>query len=69
MDGWTHFLYFTIFLFIGLIVAFFVRSPSLAQSIEKPNDQSTFEALKEAFKNKSYILLHLVFLYVVFILH
>ena len=40
-----------------LIVAFFVRSPSLAQSIEKPNDQSTFDALKEAFKNKSYILL------------
>ena len=48
---------FVIFLFIGLIVAFFVRSPSLAQSIEKPNDQSTFDALKEAFKNKSYVLL------------
>ena len=38
-------------------MAFFVRSPSLAQSIEKPNDQSTFGALKEAFKNKSYVLL------------
>jgi len=48
---------FTIFLFIGLIVAFFVRSPSVSESIEKPNDQSTFDALKEAFKNKSYILL------------
>ena len=57
-NGWVDTLFvFTIFLFIGLIVAFFVRSPSLAQSIEKPNDQSTFGALKEAFKNKSYVLL------------
>ena len=57
-NGWVDTLFvFTIFLFVGLIVAFFVRSPSLAQSIEKPNNQSTFEALKEAFKNKSYILL------------
>ena len=57
-NGWVDTLFvFTIFLFIGLIVAFFVRSPSLAQSIEKPNDQSTFDALKEAFKNKSYVLL------------
>ncbi|MDA9108627.1 MFS transporter [Candidatus Pelagibacter sp.] len=57
-NGWVDTLFvFTIFLFIGLIVGFFVRSPSLTQSIEKPNDQSTFGALKEAFKNKSYILL------------
>ena len=57
-NGWVDTLFvFMIFLFIGLIVAFFVRSPSLAQSIEKPNDQSTLDALKEAFKNKSYILL------------
>ena len=57
-NGWVDTLFvFMIFLFIGLVVAFFVRSPSLAQSIEKPNDQTTFDALKEALKNKSYILL------------
>ena len=38
-------------------IAFFVRSPLSTQSIEKSNDQSTFAAIKEAFKNKSYILL------------
>ena len=57
-NGWVETLFvFMIFLFIGLTVAFFVKSPSLAQSIEKPNDQSTLDALKEALKNKSYILL------------
>jgi MFS family permease len=57
-NGWVDTLFvFMVFLFIGLIVAFFVRSPSATQSIEKPNDQSTIGALKEAFKNKSYILL------------
>jgi len=57
-NGWIDTLFvFTIFLLIGFFVAFFVRSPSLAQSIEKPNNQSTIEALKEAFKNRSYILL------------
>jgi len=57
-NGWVDTLsVFIIFLFIGFIVAFFVRSPSLAQSIEKPNDQSIFDALKEALKNKSYLLL------------
>ncbi|MDA8951060.1 MFS transporter [Pseudomonadales bacterium] len=57
-NGWVDTLFvFMIFLFIGLIVAFFVRSPFTAQAIEKPDDQSIFEALKEAFKNKSFILL------------
>ena len=57
-NGWINTLYiFTIFLIIGLIIAYFVRSPSLAQSLEKPNDQSTISALKEAFKTKSYVLL------------
>ncbi len=57
-NGWIDTLFvFMIFLFIGLIVAFFVRSPFTGQSIEKPSDQSIFEALKEAFKNKSFILL------------
>ena len=57
-NGWVNTLYiFTIVLIIGLLIAYFVRSPSLAQSLEKPNDQSTMSALKEAFKTKSYILL------------
>ena len=57
-NGWIHTLYiFTIFLVIGLVIAFFVRSPSLLESIEKPSDQNTMSALKEAFKTKSYVLL------------
>jgi MFS family permease len=57
-NGWIHTLYiFTIFLVIGLVIAFFVRSPSLLESIEKPSDQNTISALKEAFKTKSYVLL------------
>ena len=61
-NGWVDTLYvFTIFLVIGLIIAFFVKSPSLSQSIEKPNNQNTMSALKEAFKTKSYILLTLGF--------
>ncbi|MDB4217011.1 MFS transporter [Candidatus Pelagibacter sp.] len=57
-NGWIHTLYiFTIFLVIGLLIAFFVRSPSLSESIEKPNDQNAMGALKEAFKTKSYVLL------------
>ena len=57
-NGWIDTLFmFTIFLSIGLIVAFFVRSPNLNQTTEKNDDQGAFEALKEAFQNKSYILL------------
>ena len=57
-NGWIDTLYvFTIFLVIGLVIAFFVRSPSLSQSLEKPSDQNTMSALKEAFKTKSYVLL------------
>ena len=57
-DGWESTLFvFTIFLLIGFFIAFFVRSPLSTQSIEKSNDQTTFAAIKEAFKNKSYILL------------
>ena len=41
----------------SLNVSYFVRSPSLEQSIETPNSQSTLEAIKEAFASKSYILL------------
>ena len=57
-NGWEITLIaFLVALFIGLIVSYFVRSPSLEQSIEIPNSQSTLEAIKEAFASKSYILL------------
>ena len=61
-NGWKITLIAFLFaLFIGLIVSYFVRSPSLEQSIETPNSQSTLEAIKEAFASKSYILLVSVF--------
>ncbi len=57
-NGWQITLVaFIIALFIGLIVSYFVRSPSLEQSIEEPNSQGTLEAIKEAFGTKSYTLL------------
>ena len=57
-NGWqTTLLAFLIALIVGLCVSFFVRSPSLEQTIEKPNTQSTSDAIKEAFGSKSYILL------------
>ena len=58
VNGWQITLVaFIIALFIGLIVSYFVRSPSIEQSIEEPNSQGTLEAIKEAFGTKSYILL------------
>ncbi len=57
-NGWqTTLVVFMIALIIGLVISFFVRSPSLTQAIEQPNDQSTLEAIKEAFGSKSYLLL------------
>ena len=57
-NGWQMtLLAFLLALIIGLIISFFVRSPSLEQAIEKPNTQSLSDAIKEAFGNKSYILL------------
>jgi len=57
-NGWANTLFiFMIVLILGLIISFFVRSPSLAQSTEKPNNQSTMNALTEAFQNKSYLFL------------
>ena len=57
-NGWKETLYvFMIFLMVGFVIAFFVRSPSISQSTEKPNNQSAIEGLKEAFQSKSYILL------------
>ena len=57
-NGWVETLFiFMIFLIIGFLISFFVKSPSAVDSIEKPNNQSTVDALKEAFKNKSFVLL------------
>ena len=56
--GWNYTLYiFSLFLLSGLVAAYFVRSPSDSEKIEKTSDQSFKEALSEAFKTKSYILL------------
>ena len=48
---------FIVALILGFIISYFVRSPSLKESIEEQNTQGTLEALKEAFESKSYILL------------
>jgi len=56
--GWNYTLFiFSLFLLSGLVAAYFVRSPSETESAEKTTDQSFKEALNEAFKTKSYILL------------
>ena len=57
-NGWEGTLfYFIIFLSIGMFIAFFVRSPSINTINEKDSNQDTLGALKEAFNNKSYLLL------------
>ena len=57
-NGWQNTLVaFMIALIIGFAVSFLVRSPSLNDTIEQPNTQSTLEAIKEAFGTKSYLLL------------
>ena len=56
--GWNYTLFiFSLFLLTGLVAAYFVRSPSGFENVEKSSDQSFKEALTEAFKTKSYILL------------
>ena len=57
-NGWQNTLVaFMITLVIGFAISFFVRSPSLTETIEQPNTQSTLEAIKEALGTKSYLLL------------
>ena len=57
-NGWQNTLVaFMITLAIGFAISFFVRSPSLTETIEQPNTQSTLEAIKEALGTKSYLLL------------
>jgi MFS family permease len=61
-NGWVDTLYyFLIFLVIGFVISFFVRSPSKSENLEKTNNQTTIQALTEAFKNRSYIFLILGF--------
>ena len=56
--GWNYTLFiFSLILIAGLAAAYFVRSPSESEGVEKTSDQSFTEALTEAFKTKSYILL------------
>ena len=60
-NGWIDTLfYFIIFLSIGFFIAFFVRSPNTHENssgFQTEQEQTASEALKEAFTNKSYILL------------
>ena len=57
-NGWVDTLfYFMIFLSIGLMFAYFVRSPQLDKTNDAHNDQGSLDALKESFRNKSYVLL------------
>ena len=56
--GWNYTLFvFGVLLITGLVFAYFVRSPSATENVENTSDQSFSEALNEAFKTKSYILL------------
>ena len=56
--GWVQTLiYFMLFLIVGLVISYFVRSPSSNHSTETTNKQNSLSALKEAFKTKSYVLL------------
>ena len=60
-NGWVDTLfYFIVFLSIGFVIAYFVRSPNENGSSgdSKTNQkQTTIQALSEAFSNKSYLLL------------
>ena len=60
-NGWVDTLfYFIIFLSIGFAIAYFVRSPNENESsgdLKTTQKQTTFQALSEAFNNKSYLLL------------
>ena len=55
--GWVQTLfYFMLFLSLGFLISFFVRSPQINETKDGGN-QSTIEALSEAFRYKSYLLL------------
>jgi MFS family permease len=60
--GWeSTLLFFAIFILIGLIMAFFLTTPKDVVGGKVDDNQTAIEALKEAFKNKSFIFLTLGF--------
>ena len=60
--GWSDtLLFFSIFLVIGLFLAFFLTTPKNVVGGIVDDKQTTMEALKEAFNNKSFIYLTLGF--------
>jgi len=60
--GWSDtLLFFSIFLVIGLFLAFLLTTPKNVEEGIIDDKQTAIEALKEAFKNKSYIYLTLGF--------
>ena len=60
--GWENtLLYFAAFIFIGLILAFFLTTPKDVVGGKIDDNQTATEALKEAFKSKSFIYLTLGF--------
>ncbi|WP_440634938.1 MFS transporter [Candidatus Pelagibacter sp. HIMB1746] len=60
--GWENtLLYFSLLLGIGLVISLFVSTPKIPVGVNKDNNQTAREALKEAFANKSFIYLTLGF--------
>ena len=60
--GWENtLLYFCLLLGIGLVVSLFVSTPKIPVGVNKDNNQTAREALREAFANKSFIYLTLGF--------
>ena len=60
--GWQDtLLFFSIFIVIGLGLAFLLTTPKTIEGRESEDTQTAMEALKEAFSNKSYIYLTLGF--------
>ena len=60
--GWENtLLYFCLLLGVGLIVSLFVSTPKIPVGVDKDNNQTAREALREAFANKSFIYLTLGF--------
>ena len=60
--GWENtLLYFCLLLGIGLVVSLFVSTPKIPIGVNKDNNQTAREALREAFANKSFIYLTLGF--------
>ena len=61
-NGWENtLLIFAAFIFIGLILAFFLTTPKNVVGGRIDDNQTAIEALKEAFKSKSFIYLTLGF--------